>query len=111
MEKALKDAIGSDDCSDCLDVSGKGLTSVYFREVLAFFRRIDLSNNHLKCVKSLVPYLLQCRELVLDGNRISDDLGDVSGLQTLQTSVSLKSNPVCDNKDVIDKLKNQLKIN
>ena len=110
MEKSLKDAIGANDF-ECLDVSGKGLTSVYFKEVLAFFRRIDLSKNHLKCVKSLVPYLLECRELVLDGNRISDDLGDVSGLQTLQTSVSLKSNPVCDNKDVIDKLKNQLKIN
>ena len=107
MEKALKSAFGGS-VDDCLDVSGKGLTCLYFKEVLAFFRRINLSNNHLKSVKSLVPYLLQCKELKLDGNHISDDLGDLSGLQALQTSVSLKSNPVCDNSDVIDKLKNQL---
>ena len=82
MEKALKSAFGGS-VDDCLDVSGKGLTCVYFKEVLAFFRRINLSNNHLKSVKSLVPYLLQCKELKLDGNHISDDLGDLSGLQVL----------------------------
>ena len=82
MEKALKSAFGGS-VDDCLDVSGKGLTCVYFKEVLAFFRSINLSNNHLKSVKSLVPYLLQCKELKLDGNHISDDLGDLSGLQAL----------------------------
>ena len=71
MEKALKSAFGGS-VDDCLDVSGKGLTCVYFKEVLAFFRSINLSNNHLKYVKSLVPYLLQCNELKLDGNHISD---------------------------------------
>ena len=65
MDKALKNAIGK---NDCLDLSGKGLTCVYFKEILAFFQRIDLSNNNLKCVRSLEPYLLQCKELILDGN-------------------------------------------
>ena len=62
MEKALKSALsGGASVDDCLDVSGKGLTCVYFKEILAFFRSINLSNNQLKCVKSLVPYLLQCK--------------------------------------------------
>merc|ERR1712156_901296 len=65
VDKALKNAIGK---NDCLDLSGKGLTCVYFKEILAFFQRIDLSINNLKCVRSLEPYLLQCKELILDGN-------------------------------------------
>jgi len=67
MDKALKSAIGK---SNTLNLSGMGLKCVYFKEMLSFFEKIDLSNNDLKCVKNLEPYLIQCKELILDGNPI-----------------------------------------
>ena len=102
-----------------LDLSNKGLTCLYFKERLAFFQKIDLSNNGLKSVRTLMPYLLQCRTLILDGNCLSLPTGTtpedaMSILGDLNDSeiqyVSLKSNPICDSSVLVEKLKNELKI-
>ena len=51
-----------------IDLSNKGLTKVYFRPLLALATSVNLSSNRLKSVQGLVPYLVQCRKLHLDGN-------------------------------------------
>ena len=56
--------------SDEIDLSSQGLTSVaYFDQLFAFVHKLDISKNDLTSVKSLMPYLVNCKELHSDLNR------------------------------------------
>ena len=99
VAKALEEA--SENEQDVLDLSSKGLTCVYFKERLAFFKKIDLSDNHIKCINSAVAYFKECEELILDKNQLTDL--KVEGLPVHLKTLSMKYNPVCDN--TIAKLK------
>jgi len=50
-----------------LDLSKKGLTVVYFKHLLSVAKEIDLSYNDLKSVEGILPYLIECEKLNLEG--------------------------------------------
>jgi geranylgeranyl transferase type-2 subunit alpha len=90
-----------------IDLCNKGLTTVYYKERLAFMTKVNLSGNMLKNVDSLLPYLLKCQELILDNNEIHKinniPLSSCCGKKLKY--LSLKSNPICDNGEAVAELK------
>ncbi len=59
----------------CIDLKARGLTCLYFKERFAFYQRIELANNPIRGLKNLIPYLRQCKELVVDEDQ-SQILGE-----------------------------------
>ena len=71
--KCIIDKVFKDTNGDAVDLSDSNLTSIYFPEKFAFFRRVNLSRNALKTLKTLKPYLINCEELLVEGNPLEDD--------------------------------------
>ena len=51
-----------------VDLSNRDLSSLHYRERLAFVEVLDLSRNNLRSVAPLMPYLRSCRKLILSWN-------------------------------------------
>ena len=51
-----------------VDLSNRDLSSLHYRERLAFAEVLDLSRNNLRSVAPLMPYLRSCRKLILSWN-------------------------------------------
>ena len=59
--------------SDEINLSNQGLTSLaYSGQLFAFIQKLNISKNDLKSVKPILPYLINCKELLLDSQ--SDDI-------------------------------------
>ena len=83
----------NNDNDDQVDLSNQELTSVsYFKELFAFSHKINLSNNQLKSVDTLLPYLINCQVLILDNNEIQKMEQNL--LKHSLATLSLKSNPL-----------------
>ena len=93
LEAALKDP------SPDRDLSGLGLTRIYFKERLAVCRRVDLSKNKLSSVDTLSAYLLNCETLCLDDNPISS-FGEFREGTPLR-EVSIRRTPLAENLDAL----------
>ena len=67
-----------------IDLSNQGLTSVaYFNQLFAFAHKLNISKNDIKSVKSLMPYLVNCKVLHSDFNR-DDILAEVTDTKTTE---------------------------
>ena len=58
--------------STVIDLSGRLLSSVYFKQYFCLIQDLDLSSNQLKSIDNVLPYLVECKTLNVDNNLIED---------------------------------------
>jgi len=88
--------------SPTLDLSGHGLSCIYFKERFCTSKTINLGNNKLKTIDTLLPYLLKCEKLILDGNPI-ESFGHEMPRSHLK-EVHLKDTPISRDNLAIERL-------
>ena len=101
LEMRLKDEL----CLE-LDLSGQGLTRVYFKERLANIQSLNLSNNKLTSVDALLPYLIECRQLNLDDNLI-EKIDDGFDRNSRLEEVSIRRTPLAQNVSAVEALRSR----
>lgn len=130
METALrKHRVTAEDGSK-FSVCGQDLTRVTLSHLLATTHCVDLSNNNLSSISSLIN-LVACRELILDHNEIKNlaplsalaaleslsvahnQISNVEQLSCLQSlphlrCLNLKNNPLCSVEDCEAQIKKLL---
>ncbi len=99
LEMRLKDELSLE-----LDLSGQDLTRVYFKECLAIVQSLNISNNNLKSVDALLPYLLECRRLNLDNNLI-EKIDEGIDLNSSLVEVSIRQTPLAQNLSAVEALR------
>jgi Leucine-rich repeat (LRR) protein len=100
LELRLKDSIGLD-----LDLSGQGLTRIYYKERLCTFQKIDFSKNKLKNVDTLLPYLIDSRKLNFDENLIESVEGFDQNASLEE--ISIRKTPLAQNLSAVQQLRSR----
>lgn len=83
------------DYASIVDLSCQNLTCIYFKERLCAAKEINLTSNKLKLIETLLPYLVCCEKLILDGNLI-ESFAKV-GVSSKVKEVHLKDTPLSKN--------------
>ena len=100
LELCLKDSIGLE-----LDLSGQGLTRIYYKERLSTFQKIDFSKNKLKNVDTLLPYLIDSRKLNFDENLIESVEGFDQNASLEE--ISIRKTPLAQNLSAVQQLRSR----
>merc|ERR1712141_606346 len=99
--------------SSLVSLSDKGLSSIYHPQFFCLVQEIDLTSNKITSVEGLLPYLIECKKLILDDNLIEeldyidsfDENDQTRRIGKNLKMLSLKRNPIVANDAVINKVK------
>ena len=102
--------------SSVVNLSDKGLSSIYHPQYFCLVQEIDLTSNKITSVEGLLPYLIECKKLILDDNLIEeldyidsfDENDQTRRIGKNLKMLSLKKNPIVANDAVINKVKNSV---
>ena len=101
LDRRLKDELSLE-----LDLSGQDLSRVYFKERLAIVQSLNLSNNSLKSVDALLPYLVECQQLNLDDNLI-EEINEGIDCNSSFKEVSIRRTPLAQNLSAVEALRSR----
>jgi len=97
-----------------INLSNYKLSSLYHKQYFCHVNFLDLSCNRIKSIDMLLPYLIECHTLVLDDNEIEKlECIDIESskndaknkLPEKLRLLSLKSNPIEKDRNIVSKIK------